>query len=70
MDSTRSDQPIALRSPINGETIYMEFVPGFPPTLDTMLQAGFVRLDTKPKPTKTQKETDHGEDEHRDEQDR
>lgn len=34
-----------LRSPFNGQTIQMAFIPGVPPTLETMLQAGFVQVD-------------------------
>lgn len=58
MDSTRTDQSVMLRSPFNGETITMTFIPGVPPTLDTMLQAGYV-LQT-PKTKIRQKEMTHG----------
>lgn len=38
----------------------MQFMPGVPPTLATMLQAGYVVVDPKSKPR--QKESPHGED--------
>jgi hypothetical protein len=48
--------PIALRSPFNGEVIQMTFLDGMPPTLERMLAAGYVRVDppktTAPKPRK------------------
>ncbi len=59
MDSTRTDPPslISLLSPFNGETITMQFLPGVPPTLETMLKAGYTRV----KPDKpTQKESRDG----------
>jgi hypothetical protein len=59
VDSTRSDQSVMLRSPFNGEVITMTFLPGVPPTLDTMLRAGFVQVDA-PKSKPRQKEMSHG----------
>lgn len=49
MASTPTAQRIALRSPFNGEVILMEFLPGVPPTLETLLAAGFVRIESNPK---------------------
>lgn len=47
-----------LRSPFNGEVFRMDFIAGVPPTLDTMLQAGYVLQSSKSK--SGQKEIGHG----------
>jgi hypothetical protein len=58
--STPTARIIRLRSPFNGEVFSMEFVPGVPPTLETMLAAAYVRVDddVKVKPTKAMQSDD------------
>ena len=36
---------VRLKSPFTSDTLLMEFRPGVPPTLDTMLLAGFEVVD-------------------------
>jgi hypothetical protein len=58
--NTPTARTIRLRSPFNGEVFSMEFVPGVPPTLETMLAAAYVRVDddVKVKPTKAMQSDD------------
>lgn len=53
---------MTLRSPFNGETITMKFIPGVPPTLETMLQANYVIVN-EPKGKSRSKESSHGHSE-------
>lgn len=55
MASSSTDSLVKLKSPFNGEIVAMEFGEGTTPTLDAMLQAGFVRVDDKGKPIKDAK---------------
>jgi hypothetical protein len=43
---------VKLRSPFNGQVFEMVFSPGQVPTLDTMLTAGFERVEDEPKSKK------------------
>ena len=61
MANTPSAQTVKLLSPFNGEVITFTFAPGQVPTLETMLDAKYVRVEDEPvKKFKSQKETRDG----------
>ena len=49
---------VRLRSPFNAETVVMPFLPGVPPTLETMLLAGFEVIEEEPVRVKVQRRKD------------
>lgn len=52
LDSAATEPPIVrLRSPINGQIVLMQFIPGVPPTLEAMVAHGFV-VEPEPKKAK------------------